>query len=172
MTMSVCDFPPQASGRSSTLWTRLTTPAMPMLANPTASDPWFRFPFRQDAWSTVRQPLTPVARLRRQRIGRAAADAVFYFLWALIGLVSSIDAYLTIKYQDSIFLLEENPVGKWLLEVEGGDPSLFVGVKFLGTICVLGTLSALYRWNPRMAYTLATSLSAFQTGLLCYLFLA
>lgn len=98
-------------------------------------------------------------------------DLLFPSLWMFIGFVSSCDAYLTIKYQEQICYLESNPVGRLLLSLDGGEPGLFIGAKFLGTIMVLGFLTMLYRANRPMATLLTSALAIFQLGLLCYLFL-
>ena len=100
-----------------------------------------------------------------------ANDLLFPTLWMFIGFVSSCDAYLTIKYQEQICYLESNPVGRLLLSLDGGEPGLFIGAKFLGTIMVLGFLTTLYRANRPMATLLTSALAVFQFGLLCYLFL-
>jgi hypothetical protein len=113
--------------------------------------------------------LTPGRLVKRLSGTICVHEACFASLWYVIGLVSSIDAYLTIKYQDSIGLLEVNPVGQWLLWIDGGDPSLFIGAKFLGTIIVLSVLWSVYRFNKNRGLTLAGMLGLFQIGLLCYL---
>lgn len=98
-----------------------------------------------------------------------ATTLIFPALWLFIGMVSSWDAYLTIKYREHICSLESNPVGRLLLRLDGGEPSLFIGAKFLGTILVLGLLVAFFRYNRRLGYLLTGSIAAFQFGLLCYL---
>ena len=93
----------------------------------------------------------------------------FNLLWLFIGAVSSYDAYLTMKFDDSIAAMELNPLGVWLIELDGGDPSLFIGVKFLGTIVVLGLLNLIHRCHHRMGWTLIGMLAAFQGWLLTFL---
>ena len=58
-----------------------------------------------------------------------------------------------------------------LLKLDGGDPSIFIGAKFFGTIVVLGFLMATYLYDRRYGYLLTSSIAAFQLGLLCYLML-
>ena len=95
--------------------------------------------------------------------------AAYNLLWLFIGAVSSYDAYLTMKFNDSIASMELNPLGVWLIEMDGGDPSLFIGVKFLGTIIVLGLLSLIHKHHQRMGWTLIGMVSTFQVGLLTFL---
>jgi hypothetical protein len=92
-----------------------------------------------------------------------------------------VDAFLTIKYADSMY--EENPIGLALIELSSEDVdrpvaadagprdvSLFVGIKMFGTILALGILIVLYQaWRPG-ALLSAAGLSLFQCGLLLYMF--
>jgi hypothetical protein len=105
----------------------------------------------------------------------------FALLWLFVGGSSTLDAFLTIKYADSMY--EENPIGLALIQlgpaamdrpqsVGAGvqDVSLFVGIKMFGTILVLGILIVLYQaWRPG-AQLAAAGLSLFQFGLLLYIF--
>jgi hypothetical protein len=95
--------------------------------------------------------------------------AAFSLMWLFIGSVSCYDAYLILKYQQSITVMEMNPLGCWLLAADGGEPTLFLAAKFQGTIVVLGTLQLLHRWNARWGQWTAGSVAAFQAVLLAYL---
>lgn len=97
---------------------------------------------------------------------------VFPVLWLFIGTVSCYDAYLIIKYQQSIQVMELNPVGCWLMQADNGQPSLFLAAKFQGTIVVLGTLQLIHRRNIGLAHFMAASLALFQAGLLAFLTLS
>ena len=98
-----------------------------------------------------------------------ASQLLFAMTWVFIGAVSCFDAYLIVKFKDTLPLMELNPVGRLLLEWDGGEPSLFVAAKFLGTILVLGILFALRQKNRRMAGVTAGSVAVFQFGLLMFL---
>lgn len=97
---------------------------------------------------------------------------VFHFLWLFIGLVSAFDAYLVLRYEDLIYYLECNPVGRFLLEVDPRRPALFVGTKFLGTIVVLYLLLGIYHSNQRVGRWMAASIAVFQLLLLGWLVLS
>jgi len=53
----------------------------------------------------------------------------------LIGLISVYDTVLIVLYGDAIFRLEQNPLGKWLLN-HGGVPT-FALAKSILTLCVV-----------------------------------
>lgn len=93
----------------------------------------------------------------------------FPCLWLFIGAVSSLDAALTVKYQHDLIHMELNPIARTLLRVNGWDPSVMIGVKFAGTILVLGILILQYRRDQRLGHFLTAVVAAFQFGLLCFL---
>lgn len=96
----------------------------------------------------------------------------FFALWQIIGCISAYDAFLAMKNRNELagpLGIEENWLGKWLLLLDGGDPSLFLGVKFLGTVLVLGILTNLYLSRPRWGLAVAQGVAAFQMSLLAYL---
>jgi hypothetical protein len=95
--------------------------------------------------------------------------AVFPALWLFIGAVSSYDAYLTIKYEDSIAAMELNPLGQYLLQQNDGDAALFMAMKFVGTIVVLGVLNLIHRARPQWGLWMTGSVATFQGGLLGFL---
>ncbi len=99
----------------------------------------------------------------------ACRPLCFPFLWMFIGCVSSYDAYLTLKFEDSIVAMELNPLGQFLLGLDDGDPSLFMAIKFVGTIVVLGVLSLLHQFNTGYGTRMAAGLAAFQGALLGFL---
>lgn len=107
--------------------------------------------------------LTAVSRPARRR------TMVFASLWLFIGFVSAVDTYLTVKFQEHLQFVEENPVGLLLLNMANWDPSLLIGVKYMGSTMVLGFLTVLYLRNRRMGITVTAALAAFQFWLLCYL---
>mgnify|MGYP003647957274 CR=1 FL=1 len=64
----------------------------------------------------------------------------FNLMWYLIGFISAIDVYYAIKFSRTLLIMEENPFGKYLIKIAGGDVSLFIGCKVAGTVIVLGVL--------------------------------
>lgn len=93
----------------------------------------------------------------------------FFVLWQVIGVISAYDAFLAMKYRDELPYIESNFIGQLLLLVNGDDPAVFLGVKFLGTIMVLGILANLYHTRPRWAMSVAYGVAGFQVGLWAYL---
>ena len=73
-------------------------------------------------------------------------------LWLFIGFASAIDIYISIKTQEYLWHLEMNPVGRWLIELDGGDVALFMGIKTAGTILALGLLVWLYHAKKSWAW--------------------
>ena len=96
----------------------------------------------------------------------------FPLLWLFIGMVSAYDSYLVIRYSETIWYLESNPVGRMLLNMQDGRPSLFMAVKFLGTIFALGLLIVARHFNKTMGGIIAAWVAGFQLLLLAYLVLA
>jgi hypothetical protein len=94
---------------------------------------------------------------------------VFPGLWLLIGVISAVDTYLTVKYREQLIFLESNPIASLLLELDAGDASLLIAVKFLGSTIAMGLLAALYLQNQRIGLMVSSGLACFQLGLLFYL---
>lgn len=87
----------------------------------------------------------------------------------IIAAVSLYDTYLIIRFMDEICLMEENPVGLWLLDIADGQVGVFVRVKIAGTLLVLSTLMFMWIRQVRMLFTITTSIASYQTLLLIYL---
>jgi hypothetical protein len=86
-----------------------------------------------------------------------------------VGAVSVYDGYLVVRTGDMIRDFELNPVGRLLIDCNGGDPSLFLVAKTIGTVLVMFMLSALNRRSKRIARPVAFTLALFQSGLLIFL---
>lgn len=93
----------------------------------------------------------------------------FYMMWTFIGAVSIYDAYLGVRYWDSMPTLERNPICLYLIEHSDGDASVFLRVKFAGTVLVLTLMGFFYVCSPKLAQRIAWGVSSFQFGLLLYL---
>lgn len=87
----------------------------------------------------------------------------------IVAIVSVHDAFLVVLNDDVIAQFEQNPLGRWLLDLQGGDIWLFVLVKLMGTAVVCATLIVLYRIRRQIAMSVAIVLAAFQLALLGYL---
>ena len=90
-------------------------------------------------------------------------------MWLIIGIISSIDIYWAITNQDMMMELEENPVGRYLIEKDDGSIALFMCVKVAGTVIALGSLVILYHWKKKYAWPIIIALTIAQFWLLHYL---
>ena len=118
------------------------------------------------------QPNRQKRQKRRHRIfARLSAQDgwQFFVLWQIIGSVSAYDAFLAMKYRNELWQLEQNLLGRLLLFINNGDPSIFLGVKFLGTTMALGILASLYHSQPKRGLMIAKGVAGFQMLLAAYL---
>ncbi len=86
-----------------------------------------------------------------------------------ITVVSLYDTWLIARFDESIPSMEQNPIGLWLLQVNGGQVDVFIRVKLAGTLVVLSTLFFMKWRRNRAVVPVTTSISPFQAGLLYYL---
>ena len=97
-------------------------------------------------------------------------SAIAYFtLWLLIGFISAIDIYWAIVLQDVILETEQNPLGRFLINISDGNIALFMCLKVVGLVVVLGILTLLYFYKKRTAWISILGVSIFQLWLLWYL---
>ncbi len=91
--------------------------------------------------------LTPDATRFNDSVSSPFSTWSFFFAGILLYVcaVSVYDGYLVLRTGDMIRDFEMNPVGLLLIDCNGGDPSLFLVAKTLGTLLVIGLLSALNR---------------------------
>jgi hypothetical protein len=96
----------------------------------------------------------------------------------VVGLVAAYDIVLTIRYANFLVQLEENPVGRWIMNLKHDtiydveatpDIAPFIVLKVLGTLLVLGVIIALIRWRAHMGHLVGLGVSGFQLGLAAYL---
>lgn len=93
----------------------------------------------------------------------------FPLLVTFIASVSIYDTFLIVRFSESIGVMEQNPIGQWLLALDNGEVSVFVRAKLAGTLCVVAILTAMYRCHSRRTVPVTTSIAAYQTALLSYL---
>lgn len=90
---------------------------------------------------------------------------------AVIGLVSSYDCYLTIRYHDSLAQMELNPLGRTIMQLDqdGGHSAAslatFLGLKFAGTVVVILALQGIFRGHRRIGLTCALAVAGVQAML-------
>jgi hypothetical protein len=95
--------------------------------------------------------------------------AIFTAVLIFVGGVSAYDGYLVVRTGDMIRDFEKNPIGRYLIDRNGGDPALFLRAKAAGTIVALTALAALRKRSRRLADPVAVGLVFFQSGLLIFL---
>lgn len=93
----------------------------------------------------------------------------------VVSCVSLYDIHLTILYAKYLKCLEENPVGRWLMDLDdvaynqSPDLTMFLLMKVLGTLVVLGAIVRLIRWRSELGHPVAMGVSLFQLVLAGYL---
>ena len=93
----------------------------------------------------------------------------YAILWLAIGIISAIDVYWAVANQNVLMQSEENPIGRYLIEKDNGSIALFMCMKVIGTVLVLGTLISLYHWKKTYAWPTIITLTIAQFCLLSYL---
>ena len=68
------------------------------------------------------------------------------------------------------FSIEQNPVGRYIVELDGGDVSLFILLKIIGTYFVIAILYTFWHYNIGYPYVVAASVATAQLILLMYLY--
>jgi len=92
------------------------------------------------------------------------------FIWVL--LVSMVDHYYTIKLDHYILIEERNPVGLYLINLDGGSVALFMTIKMISLWGIGLILYILYKRKRSYAWAGLLSLSLVQILLVYYFFLA
>lgn len=96
-------------------------------------------------------------------------DTLFCLKCLFIAGVSLFDAWLIAVHADLITETEQNPIGKYLLEIGNGDITLFVIAKAVGTLVVLTALIALWKFLRPIAFPVVNGITSIQVWLLWYL---
>ena len=96
-------------------------------------------------------------------------DTTFAVLWLFIAFVSVWDSYLTLTFRHQMQSAELNPVGRALIELNGGDVHYLLAAKLLGTTAALAWLMLLYECRRRRGMVIAAGVACFQLALLLFL---
>ena len=92
------------------------------------------------------------------------------FLWLFVIVVAAIDVYFAIKLQDSLLEFELNPIGKALINLDGGSVALFMAMKFFGTVIALAAVPVInYKYGNKWALIYITIAAIIQMLLLYFL---
>ena len=94
----------------------------------------------------------------------------FYLMWGFIVSVSAHDGCLVLAHRPSMRLIEQNPVGHWLIRAGNDDIWLLLTLKAIGTVAVASFLLVLHSFRPSLAFISCAAVAVFQLGLLMYLY--
>ena len=97
--------------------------------------------------------------------------ALFVALWLFLIFVSVFDGYLIVRFRDELHKTELNPLGRMLIQLNGGQVWLLLASKFLGTVAAASIVLMIYGRRPRLGMTIAGVLATLQLGLLLFLLL-
>ena len=93
----------------------------------------------------------------------------FVALWLFVIFVSVYDGYLAVRFRDELHKYELNPVGRLLIQLNGGQVWLLVAAKFAGTVLAATLVLLIYgRW-PRVGLAIAGVVACLQLCLLLFL---
>jgi hypothetical protein len=98
------------------------------------------------------------------------SQRLFFLMWTLIVFVSVHDGYWVLVNRLVMLGVEQNPVGRWLIQRNAGDVWLFLAAKSIGTLLVSSFLLWLYARHPRLGWTACAALCLFQLALLAFLY--
>jgi len=102
------------------------------------------------------------------KIRKTFTDLVFSVLFWWIFLVSMVDHYLTIKLQETILTDEKNPLGVYLIHLDGGSVALFMTLKMAFLWLMYFILLELYKVRKKYAIIPMIVLSIIQLILVFY----
>jgi hypothetical protein len=96
---------------------------------------------------------------------------LFAALWLFVIFVSVFDGYLVVRFRHELHKTELNPLGRWLIQLNGGQVWLLLATKFAGTVAAAALVLLIYgRW-PRLGITIASVVASLQLCLLLFLVL-
>lgn len=116
--------------------------------------------------------------------GRLEASFIaFVALWMFVGLVSAYDGYLTVRHKHLLHILEVNPVGRWIMDLDSGlelgdgfeyvvanrQLANFLGLKFAGTVLGLGIMLVVHQYKASMGLLVTGVIAGLQGILAVYL---
>ena len=96
---------------------------------------------------------------------------LFAVLWLFLIFVSVFDGYLIVRFRHELHKTELNPLGRLLIQLNGGQVWLLLASKFLGTVAAASIVLMIYGRRPRLGMTIAGVLAALQFALLLFLVL-
>jgi hypothetical protein len=116
-------------------------------------------PRRRRAWDDV----------NARPVNARHSAAAFYALWLFIIVVSVLDGFLALRHQHLLMALELNPIGRWLLAINGGQVWYLLAAKFVGTVLACAALLIIRDRSPRISFVITAAVAAAQLCLLLFL---
>ena len=93
----------------------------------------------------------------------------FLALWLFVIAVSVIDGYLAFRHRATIMSFELNPIGRLLIQWNGGGVTYLLAAKFLGTVAACAILLLLWKASANLGLVVASALACTQLLLLIFL---
>ena len=90
-------------------------------------------------------------------------------MWSFTFFVELCDVYYLINLSETIHEYELNPIGKFLIHLDGGQVGLFAVSKMLFMCIVLMILPYIYYWRWKTALAMQSVLFLSRMVLFCYL---
>lgn len=112
------------------------------------------------AWDGLQTPGGSPQSVLRPNVTPAALALAM--MWLFIAAVASVDVYCSIKYEYELLAEELNPIGRWLMELDGGSVSLFMACKFFCNLLALAGLQVLYTVHRPLCFAAAGVMTALQ----------
>lgn len=97
--------------------------------------------------------------------------ALFVALWLFAIFVSVFDGYLAVRFRHELHRTELNPLGRLLIQLNGGQVWLLLIAKFFGTVAAATLVLLLYGHRPRVGMIVAGVIAGLQLCLLLFLLL-
>jgi hypothetical protein len=97
--------------------------------------------------------------------------ALFAAFWLFLIFVSVFDGYLVVRYRHELHRTELNPIGRLLIQLNGGQVWLLLAAKYLGTVAAATLVLLIYGRRPRLGMAIAGIVAGLQLGLLLFLLL-
>jgi hypothetical protein len=107
--------------------------------------------------------------MKSRRRKSAVRDMAFLLLWLFIATVSVHDGYRALLNRHVLEHMEQNPLGRLMLQLDSGDVTLLLAAKTAGTVGACALLLKLYWSNPRLGLRLCGVLALVQLLVLVYL---
>lgn len=120
--------------------------------------------WRERAWKAK-----PAGRMAGAWIRTPSQSTWLWMLLVFVAAVSVHDAALVVLNHEVILQYERNPIGRWLIEANGGAVWMFAAVKLFCTALVCTLVVRVFEWREHHGLAVAGGLAGFQALLLIYL---